>query len=134
MTNYVYSTLTCDNIYNTYLPKSTVNDFNIVSKGIKINGGANVSNKNFVTNYGVLTVVSDEDLDLLEKNPCFADHKKNGFIVVDKQKLDANEVSEDMTKKDKSAPKVPKDYKHYTQKKESGSKAVIMEKNELNEA
>lgn len=132
MSNYVYSTLSCDNLYNTYVPKSNDNQFNEVIRSILIKGGANVCNKYFVTNKGVVTQVSDEDLALLEKNPCFLEHKKNGFIVVDSKKEDPNEVSLNMSEKDKSAPKIPKDYKNYTQKKESGSKTIIMEKNEIN--
>lgn len=131
MTNFIYSTLTCDNTYHAYMEKTNEHQLNHIIKSVTIRGGANlckVTNNNLSTQHGFVTQVSDEELEFLEKNPCFIEHKKNGFIIVDSNKLDVNQVASSMTKKDKSAPKVPSDYKKHQLKREAGSKTIIMEK------
>lgn len=108
--NYIYSTLSTDQIYAQYA-KSDNNDLPIVEKKVHIHGGANVvDKKQLVTPRGVVTHVSDEDLALLESNQQFQRHKKNGFIVVDSRKVDPEVRAADMVSRDDSAPMTPEDY------------------------
>jgi L-2-hydroxyglutarate oxidase LhgO len=112
MTNYVYSTLTCDNIYHLYAERTQKDQLNRIIASVKIKGGAgvavggNMNNPAIFTPQGVVTEVSDSDLEILKKNPVFIEHEKRGFLKVDSKKADANTVSQKM-KKDNSAPKTP---------------------------
>lgn len=107
--NYVYSTATCGTDYHIY--EDTGNrDLAVVKKKISINGGHGVANKNFVTPQGVVTIVSDEDLELLEKDYHFRKHVEAGFITVQKRKTEPEKVAADMKDKDLSAPLTPKDF------------------------
>ena len=107
---YIYSTLSTDMDYASYVP--TASDVPDVEKIIKIKGGANVANKNIITPMGVMTSVTDEELALLEANGVFQIHKANGFITVEKKSDDVEKVTKNMTKKDKSAPLTPADYEN----------------------
>lgn len=106
---YVYSTLSCDNEYRSYVKGG--GDISQVESHVLIKGGAGVMNRNIITPYGVATEVTKEQLAMLEANDQFQLHKKNGFITVDAKKMDADEVAKDMTKKDKSSPATMDDYK-----------------------
>lgn len=108
---YVYSTLTCDNLYvdfdfveNAYIRKGR--------KQVLINGGANLPKagmKSIITPLGAVTEVSDDDLTFLEGNESFKAHVKNGFIKVDKSKVKIKEAVKTMQDKDESSPKKLKD-------------------------
>jgi len=100
---YVYSTLSCDQGYAIY--DKGVDGTPILNRVIHINGKANITNKVLITPRGVATEVSDSDLETLNKDYHFSEHVKNGFITFDAKKFDADEVSRDMTKQDRSAPK-----------------------------
>lgn len=115
MTNYVYSTLTASNNYTGYTERG--NDRPLVSKQVLIAGGHGVSNKHFMTPMGVVTAVSDEDLEFLENNPEFKAHKERGFIKVQKKKVETERVAADMVTRDKSAPVVPQDYNEQSEAK-----------------
>ena len=108
MTHYVYSTLTNDNLYTFYVPSA--NDLPNIEKQILIKGGANMANKHIITNYGVVTEVSDNDLDLLNTHVEFILHKKNGFIKIQKKKVEVEVAIVDMQSRDKSSPLVPQDF------------------------
>lgn len=114
---YITSTLSSGVNYAIY--GKTAGGLPVIKKEITINGGSNVINKLFVTPHGVVTEVSDEDLELLEAHPLFKRHKEAGFIKVSKSaKLDISSMEEkdksaqlvekDFTKKGKKAPKVAK--------------------------
>ena len=108
---YVYSTLTADQQYTLY-PKDL--DFKKIPKPERtffIAGGANVINKNLITPRGAATLVSADDLKVLETIQAFRDHKKDGFITVDTAKADADLVAKNMTARDKSAQLEEKDFK-----------------------
>ncbi len=100
---YVYSTLSCDQGYAIY--DKGAEGMPILNRVIFINGKANITNKVLVTPRGVATEVSDDDLETLNKDYHFSEHVRLGFISFDSKKFDADEVSKDMTKQDKSAPK-----------------------------
>ena len=77
-------------------------------KTIRINGGANIADKNFITPQGVTTFISDEDLEILVKHPIFQLHVNNGFVKVVQS---SNDKGEDLEQADQSAPLTPKTYK-----------------------
>lgn len=107
--HYVYSTLTCDNLYVDYEKSQNLN----VKVGqVLIKGGANVATVGMraaITPHGAVTEVTDDQLELLEKNPHFKDHVERGFIKVDRAKLKLEKAVKDMNKKDEGAPKNRKD-------------------------
>lgn len=82
------------------------------AKKIIIAGQANIADKRLDTPKGKVTEVSNEDYALLQEIPVFQLHVKNGHIKVENSKKEVEKVVEaDMSPKDKSAPKTPKDYK-----------------------
>lgn len=122
--NYVYSTLAADVSYNHYVhsglvqslvpgvaPKAT--QLPVIQKSILIKGGSGVAPagiRRLETPLGVATSVSEEELELLEKNDVFQLHMKNGFIQVRRKKIDAEIVVADgMESRDVSAPVTPED-------------------------
>lgn len=96
--NYIYSTLASDQVYVEYGKNRQV-----VSQ-VFVAGKANIPNKHMLTPKGVSTEVSDEQLAVLRNNRVFQLHEKNGFITVDSKKRDADKVSANMNKNDKSQP------------------------------
>lgn len=107
MTQYVYSTLTADNEYVQWVKNG---DHQNIERRVLINGGHGVMNKNFLTPLGVATEVSDEEMAFLLQNDAFKLHVANGFIRMDKKKVDTEKVAADMKLRDNSAPIVPSDY------------------------
>ncbi len=107
MSQYVYSTLTCDNEYADYVKNG---DQQSIAHKVLIKGGHGVMNKNFMTPLGVVTEVSDEDMAFLMRNDHFKFHMDGGFIKVEKKKMETEKVAADMKRRDKSSPIVPSDY------------------------
>lgn len=105
---YVYSTLTCANKYNLY--DTPVGGIATLKKSITIEGGHGVATKQLVTPQGAVTAITEEDLELLEKNPVFQTHKTNGFIRYTRIETKPEKVAKDMEEKDASAPKTPEDF------------------------
>ena len=107
--NYVYSTLSSDNVFPVY--DKQIGGNSNVSHSIKINGGANVMKyKRTVsgsipleTPFGVVTHVSDSDLELLLSNQAFKNQMSSGFIKIEKKELKVEKVIEDMNKEDNSS-------------------------------
>lgn len=108
--NYVYSTMTDDVGYASYVNDGH-KELSTIEKIVYIKGGTNVADKNFVTPQGVVTPVTDEDLELLEKNPVFQVHLKGGFVKVEKKKVNIDKIVKDMNLKDKSRPITKADFK-----------------------
>lgn len=107
----IYSTITCDTDYVAYKPGSPRDASAIVTRRIRIKGGANLAplTGNLITPKGVATVVSDEIMDFLESNEAFRRHRDRGFIKVEKggKARDADIVAKTgMTSKDASAPMI----------------------------
>lgn len=112
---YITSTMTSDVSYAIYekLPGGVMK----IIRTIEVRGGANVTDpKTLVTPRGVATEISEQDYILLEKNPVFQMHKKNGYINVIKEsinKYEAQELAEDpkdLEQKDASAQVTKTDY------------------------
>lgn len=108
---YVYSTLTCDNEYTDWIVTGTGEAIkHRVKHSVKIAGGHGLMNKNFITPLGVVTEVSDSDMEFLLKNDHFKLHKDNGYITVEKKKAETEKVAADLKLRDESAPITPSDY------------------------
>lgn len=106
---YVYSTSTAGVDYTMW----ELNPGGVPVKAgvVRINGGANLADKNLVTPQGVVTKISEDEYEMLKKNHVFQIHLKNGFLKVSSAKSDANKVAAtDMEGRDGSAPLVPQDY------------------------
>lgn len=102
---YVYSTLTADTAYSFGHGADGQ-----PSKLILVKGGHGVANKHIITPQGVCTALDDADADLLATHPLFQIHQKNGFVVIDATKTEAEKVASIMEGRDKSAPLTPQDY------------------------
>jgi hypothetical protein len=108
---YVYSTATCPCAYVEYEPSPATANHAKVLKRVSINGGHGVATKNLITPKGVVTQVSDADLDFLLQNKAFQRHIARGFITYDKKKIDPEKRAAEMAKGDGSAPLTPNDFK-----------------------
>jgi len=69
-----------------------------------------VATKHLFTPKGVVTQVSDDDLEFLLQNKSFQRHMKAGFLTYDKKKIEPERKSANMAQKDGSAPMTPKDF------------------------
>ena len=110
MSFYVYSTITCDTIYAIYRPTDP-KSLPVIERKILIKGGNMIAQDNLFTPQGVVTEVSNEDMEALENDPNFNRHRDRGFLRVEKREVAVKKVVKDMTPKDGSAPKVPGDFK-----------------------
>lgn len=109
MPNYVYSTLATDVRYTKWLP-ATANDELRIDRQVLIKGGANVADKRIITPRGVVTEVTNDDVDLLMQNEIFQIHFDAGHVTIERSKQDAEIVAADMTTREPSSPLVPEDY------------------------
>ena len=115
MSYYLFSTLTFDNLYVIY-KKTDVNANPVIEKKVLIKGGHLMATKSLITPKGIMTEISDEDFEVLKQDYGFIQHEKNGFLKVEKKKMDAEKASISMEQKDGSTPKTPEDF----EKSESG--------------
>lgn len=121
---HVFSTLSSSNTYHKYKPveiddspsisgKPRVIKPAVVLRRVTIKGGAGIARGgigNFITPNGVMTTITDEELEICEADPVFQMHKKNGHITVRATEGKPEKVYSEMEGKDKSAPKTPADY------------------------
>lgn len=89
---YIYSTLSNNQSYSID-----------GGKEVLIAGRANVANKNLITVRGVVTSVTDDELNQLRKNMVFKAHLDNGFLEIGSVKTDPEKVAENMKPKDAAA-------------------------------
>ena len=109
---YILSKLSNSQCYTQYV--KGVNDINNVCERVFIKGGADVINKKTLeTPNGVVTEVTNEQLDILKQNVDFNRHLENGFISVIENKITEDKKEEKAVEmqKDNSRQKTPKDYK-----------------------
>jgi hypothetical protein len=92
---HVFSTMANDNEYVRYSEHGPLG-VNIAERSVLIKGGTGINKKNLQTPIGVHTAVTDEDMEWLKDNFSFKQHQANGYIVVRKQKVDAEVVAADM--------------------------------------
>lgn len=113
---YVYSTATCSTTYCVY-EEQAVGNVAILRKWpdgkpmkVMIQGGHGVSDKHFFTPKGVVTKVTDRDMELLLENPSFLKHIERGFMAYDKKNIAPEKKARDMADKDGSAPLTHQDF------------------------
>jgi len=104
---YVYSTLSADVRYQNTVPGGA--DLPQVVADVFIKGGAGVANDRFITPRGVVTEVTEEQVEQLRANNVFQLHEKNGYVEISEAKTDPDAAAADMTARDVSAPLVPED-------------------------
>lgn len=116
MPAYVYSTATNSITYVEY-EKNASNELAIPRKWpdgkpmkVTIQGGHGVATKHFITPKGIITQISDNEMEWLLTNPSFKKHVAKGFMTYDKKKIDPEKKAKDMQDKDGSAPLTPSDY------------------------
>lgn len=86
------------------------NKINVVTDEITINGGAGVINKRSLeTPQGVVTELTDEQLDKLKSHPVFKMHLANGAVAILGTEKEAKKADKDL-KADKSSQITPEDY------------------------
>lgn len=108
MAIYVYSTLSNDQSYTTYVdipggaPQKEASIF--------IAGKANVANKHLITPLGMATEVTAEQLAELRRNEVFQLHERNGYLSVSEAKAEPDKVTASMAGRDASAPLVEQDF------------------------
>lgn len=107
---YVYSTSTNDIDFIKW--KETSERSTTIPEGrIKIKGGANIPNSNFMTPRGVVTPLNQSQLDFLEKNELFNSLVNQGFFKVTKNKIKISKAVKDMNPRDKCSALRESDYK-----------------------
>lgn len=112
MTQYVASTLAAPTQYTGWR-ESGANDVPQIEHAVRIEGGAGVANKHFITPHGVVTEVTDEDAEFLRAHPMFQFHQKGGYVtILERKPEDADAVAADMNGKDPSAPVTESDYQN----------------------
>lgn len=108
MSNYIYSTLTNSIKINEYAAVEGGTPRSV--RSILIVGGSNVADKHFITPQGVVTEVSDEELEFLKRDKMFNRMVERGFIKHESKKSEVNKVAADMVGRDESAPLTPDDF------------------------
>lgn len=99
------------------------NKINIITDEITIKGGADVINKRSLdTPQGVVTELTDEQIDKLKSHPIFKMHLANGAVAILGTEKEAHKAEADL-KKDKSSQLTPEDYE-----KGNSEKQVIAKK------
>jgi len=99
-------------MYVEYEPSPPTANHAEIKRKVLINGGHGVANsKTLVTPKGIVTKVTDDEMEFLLKNEAFQRHVKNGFLSYDKNKADPEKKAANMMKGDRSAPLTPNDFK-----------------------
>lgn len=99
-----------------------VNKINVVTDEITVNGGADVINKRSLeTPAGVVTELTDEQIDKLKTHPVFKMHLENGAVAILGTEKEAKKADEDL-KKDKSSQLTPEDYEKGNDEKQVAKK------------
>jgi hypothetical protein len=108
---FVFSTLSNDNAYSNY-SEAPNGGQPVPVETVTIKGGSNVIGKHFITPHGVMTEVTEAQMDILNSNFLFKQHLKSGHIVVRDTKSDPEKVvAKEMEKVDGSAPVTPESLK-----------------------
>lgn len=104
---YILSKLPNAQCYTQYV--KGINNINLPNAQIVINGGADITNKNLVTPQGVVTQITDNELEILKVNLDFQKHLEKGFIKYYKIRPDEEKEASKM-ERDASAPLTPEYY------------------------
>jgi len=98
---YIFSTLANDQKYQNYEINSGIA---MAVGSVFIKGGTNVADSRIETPLGIMTQINDDDYALLQQNPDFNLHVKNGFIIVQMAAADPEKIAADMNLSDESRP------------------------------
>lgn len=86
-------------------------------KTILVKGRSNVRNPHtLVMPEGVITEVSDEDAEIIAKDPLYAQYEKNGMMKLVNNKASARSAKKDLADKDGAAQLTEGDFKKRGQK------------------
>ena len=121
-TFFIYSTLPCAQQYTLYAKDQPNPTVNVVDKHVLIEGGHGVANKNIITPYGVMTEVTEEQMEILNNVPQFKSHKEAGYISVRDKQDDVEKVADNLDKDSKDMPKSKKDLNKDVKEEGDGEK------------
>ncbi len=110
---HVFSTLANSNRYMKYR-QAPQNDINIAERTVLIKGGSGVHHKSIGTPLGVYNSVEDEDMEWLKEDPTFKKHVANGYITVEKRKVNPEVAAANMVthnQRTDACPIVPEDFR-----------------------
>jgi hypothetical protein len=105
---FIASTLACDNRYALF--SDNPSGARQTLKSVLIRGGAGVASQphalanGVLTPHGIVTSVTDEELELLQSNVHFQGHLSGGFLKIMKSEVKPEKAAADMNKKDESRP------------------------------
>ena len=105
---YVYSTLTASHAYTTW--KEGAGGMLVKTGQVTIKGGANVADKHLETPLGVVTIITESELEQARRDQVFGRHEERGFLKVEAVKKDVEDAVSDMEARDESAPLTPDDF------------------------
>ena len=132
---YVYSTATCSGSYVEYHASK---DVGTIKRKVTIQGGHGVASLahhgalgNIHTPQGVVTEVSDDDMEFLKQDKNFLRHVAAGHMKFEKKKIDPAKAISDMNLKDGSAPLTPADF---DKSDNSDKDTPIYKKKDVNDA
>lgn len=106
---YVVSKLASSQIYTQYA-KGLSDNVNIPIEQVEIKGGADVTDKNLIIPQGVMTKITDCELDILKSNKEFQRHLEKGHMNYFGITPNIEKIAPKMTE-DKSRQLTPDDYK-----------------------
>lgn len=104
---YVVSTMSNDQNYTDWSRPAIggkVAPIARVNRQILIKGKANVITKNLITPEGVLTKITDDELECLKTIEAFNYHLANGSLKIIQREAAPEKVARDMKDRDESAP------------------------------
>ena len=105
---YVYSTMTASVTYCAW--RKGGGDVPSIAQSVTINGGSNVVDKFIRTPRGVMTEITQDQLDIMEQDGVYQIHKSKGFITIDANLHDVEKVvAGNMESADASAQLTPND-------------------------
>lgn len=118
---FITSKMAAPVIYTFYTKGA--NNINLITDEITVNGGADVINKKTLdTPQGVVTELTDEQIEKLKSHPLFQMHIANGAIAIHSVEKEAKKIEKEL-EKDKSSQITPEDYEKGEVKKEIVRKA-----------
>ena len=114
---FITSRVSASNDY--VLEWTSANGMKKAKRTFHVNGGADVINKKtLLTPSGVITEISDDELEALKKNdPLFCFHLNNNTLVIRGTEKEAEKAKTEL-EKDKSSQLTPEDYENGNEKKE----------------
>lgn len=110
MRYFVHSTLSSDHQYTNWTrPSEKAMSPEVIPNPVLIKGGANMATspdtkKGRHTPKGVMTEVTESQMEYLERCTAFKRHLKEGLVRVTTSKEDPEDIAKDMKPKDGSAP------------------------------